>query len=146
MRRGTAAGHIVEADTLEELAEKMDVPVEEFVATVKRYNANVAKGHDDDFGKRPELLMGIDKPPYYGLKFGPALLAVVGGLKVGTRMDVLDGENEPIEGLYAIGNAAGGRYGVDYPMLLPGNSHGTALTFGYILGDILADKALPEMR
>ena len=56
-------------------------------------------------------------------------------------MRVLDDEGTPLPGLYAIGNAAGGRYGVDYPMLLPGNSHGMALTFGYLLGRELAEKS-----
>ena len=27
-----------------------------------------------------------------------------------------------------------GRYGVDYPMLLPGNSTGSGMTYGYLLG------------
>lgn len=131
-------GNAVQADTLEELAEKMGVPADTFVETVKRYNDGVAKGFDEDFGKRRELLVGIDKPPYIAMKFGPSLLAVVGGLKVGKDMGVRDEKGRPVPGLYAIGNAAGGRYGVDYPMLLPGSSHGTALTFGYLLGSILA--------
>ncbi len=91
-------------------------------------------GRDEDFGKRKELLIPINKPPYYGLKFGPAVLAVVGGLRVDTKMRVLDEDGAAVEGLYAIGNAAGGRYGVDYPLVICGNSHGTALTFGYLLG------------
>ena len=50
-------------------------------------------------------------------------------------------EGAPVPGLYAIGNTAGGRYGVDYPILIAGNSHGTALTFGYLLGESLgADR------
>ena len=49
-------------------------------------------------------------------------------------MRVLNEEGAPVPGLYAIGNTAGGRYGVDYPILIAGNSPGTALTFGYLLG------------
>lgn len=132
--RGFSREHIVSADTPEELAEKMGVPVEAFVETLSRYNALCASGRDEDFGKRKELLIPIDKPPYYGLKYGPAVLAVVGGLRVDTNMRVLDEDGAAVEGLYAIGNAAGGRYGVDYPLIICGNSHGTALTFGYLLG------------
>ena len=47
---------------------------------------------------------------------------------------VLDENNEPVPGLYVLGNTMAGRYGVDYPMLLPGNSTGTGLTYGYLLG------------
>jgi len=139
LERGMRAGTVLKADTLEELAEKMGVPVENFQESVRRINAAADAGYDGDFGKRPELLFRLDKAPYYALKFGPALLAVVGGLQVSTRMEVRDGNGGVVDGLYAIGNAAGGRYGVDYPTLFLGNSHGSALTFGYLLGDILAE-------
>ena len=138
-RRG---GSLVEADTPEALAEQMGVPAEAFAATLAEYNAMCRVGKDTRFGKRRELLMPLDKPPYIGLKFGPSVLAVVGGLRVDGRCNVLDERGKAIPGLYAAGNTMGGRYGVDYPMVIPGTSHGTALTFGYLLGEILADKAI----
>ena len=136
-RRG---GSLVEADTPEELAERMGVPAENFAATLREYNAMCRAGKDTLFGKRRELLMPLDRPPYIGLKFGPAVLAVVGGLRVDGRCNVLDEGGGPIPGLYAAGNTMGGRYGVDYPMVIPGTSHGTALTFGWLLGEVLAGK------
>ena len=57
-----------------------------------------------------------------------------GGLMVNTRSQVLDNDDNPIEGLYAVGNVSGGLYAVDYPLVIPGNSHGRAVTFGYLLG------------
>ena len=132
--RGIEAGNTFMADTPEELAEKMGIDVEGFTKTFNHYNEMCRNGHDDEFGKRKELLIPLDKPPYIARKFGPALLAVVGGVKVDTQMRCLTEDCTPIPGLYAIGNTAGGRYGVDYPMLIPGNSHGTALTFGWLLG------------
>ena len=135
LERGMKAGTVVCADSFEELAEKMGVDKAMFVATAEGYNAACKLGEDEDFGKRKELLIAVDKPPYYAMKFGPAVLAVVGGLRVDRNMAVVDRMGESIPGLFAIGNAAGGRYGVDYPMVIPGNSHGTALTFGYHLGD-----------
>ena len=137
---GLDRGYVVTADTPEELAQKMGVPEDVFTATLARYNELAAKGHDDDFGKRAELLHPLDTPPYYAMKFGPALLAVVGGLRVDEEMHVLDAENRAVDGLYAIGNTAGGRYGVDYPLLIAGNSHGTALTFGFLLGEALGQQ------
>ena len=134
---GLRSGKVVTADTPEALAEAMGIPADTFAATLKRYNTDAHAGRDTQFGKRRELLFPLEKPPFYGLKFGPAVLAVVGGLKVGTDMGVRDENGAAIPGLYAVGNAAGGRYGVDYPMLIPGNSHGTALTFGYVLGEQL---------
>lgn len=138
--RGIERGVIVVAETPEELAIKMEVPVDVFLSTFIRYNQMVALGTDKDFGKRKELLIALDEPPYYGIKFGPALLSVVGGLRVDTKMRVLGESGRPVDGLYAIGNAMGGRYGVDYPMMIPGNSNGTALTYGYLLGEQISNS------
>lgn len=140
MEWGMKIGCTVMADTPEELAEKMGVDVEGFVKTLNDYNRMCAEGKDTQFGKRPELLIPLDEPPYIARKYGTALLSVVGGVKVDTEMRVLNEEREPIAGLYAIGNTAGGRYGIDYPMIIPGNSHGSALTFGYLLGRQLSAK------
>jgi succinate dehydrogenase/fumarate reductase flavoprotein subunit len=135
LQKGLERGVVVMGTGPRELARQMGVPADAFSAAFSRYNLLCARGRDEDFGKRPELLLPLDQPPYYALKFGPALLAVVGGLRVDTAMRVLGPGDVPVGGLYAVGNAAGGRYGVDYPMLIPGNSHGTALTFGFLLGE-----------
>ena len=139
MEWGFRTGCTVTADTPEALAEKMGVDPESFAETLENYNRMCAESRDTEFGKRPELLIPIDKPPYIARQYGPALLSVVGGVKVDTSMRALKENGDIVPGLYAIGNTAGGRYGVDYPMLLPGNSHGTALTFGYLLGRSLGE-------
>jgi fumarate reductase flavoprotein subunit len=118
------------ADTLEELSEKMGVPADSLKATVARYNELFKLGDDVDFGKRSELLTSIVQPPFYALKWGTSLLDVYGGALTDTNMRVQDPFYNPIPGLYAVGNAAGGFYGVDYPLLLNGNSFGRALTWG----------------
>jgi succinate dehydrogenase/fumarate reductase flavoprotein subunit len=122
------------ADTLEELAEKIDVPVETFLATVERYNELAEAEEDSDYGKRSELLSTISEPPYYATKWGAAVLVVVGGLSVDTKLRVLDADQNPVPGLYAVGNCSGDVYAVDYPIQIPGNSHGRALTWGYLAG------------
>jgi succinate dehydrogenase/fumarate reductase flavoprotein subunit len=130
------------ADTLDELAEKMGVPADNLKAAVARYNELFEQGDDVDFGKRAELLTSIVKPPFYALKWGCSLLDVFGGALTDTNMRVLDPYYEPIPGLYAVGNAAGGFYGVDYPLLLNGNSFGRALTWGLAVTEgIQADAA-----
>jgi succinate dehydrogenase/fumarate reductase flavoprotein subunit len=117
IERYVELGTCFKADTLEELAEKMEVPGETFLQTVARYNELCRLGDDLDYGKRSELLTSIDRPPYYALKWGPALLNVHGGMLTDTELRVLDRDRQPIPGLYAIGNVAGGLYGVDYPLL-----------------------------
>jgi succinate dehydrogenase/fumarate reductase flavoprotein subunit len=140
---GLISGLVVKADTLDELAIKIHVPAQKMSAAVSRYNGLVARKEDPDFGKRPELLFPIRKAPFYASKFGPAMLAVTGGLLVDTHLRVVDGRNNPIPGLYAVGNVAGGLYGVDYTTIIPGNSHGRAVTWGYLAaGNALEDSSI----
>jgi len=138
MQRYIDAGNAFVADTLEELAEKMEVPAENLVKTVKRYNEIVAAGDDMDFGKRTRLLTSIEKGPFYALKWGPKLLDVFGGAQIDTDLNVIGADSRNIPGLYAVGNVAGGMYCVDYPLLLNGNSYGRALAYAMQLGDVLS--------
>ncbi|MBN2059371.1 MAG: FAD-dependent oxidoreductase [Deltaproteobacteria bacterium] len=121
-------------DTVEGLAEKMKVPVEAFTATVARYNELARMGKDLDFGKRPDRLTTIDKPPYYAGRGRYTLLVVNGGLNVNPRLQALDKNWEPIPGLYLAGNTMGNRFAVDYPTMCPGLSHGMALHYGRVAG------------
>ncbi|MDR1822018.1 MAG: FAD-binding protein [Oscillospiraceae bacterium] len=134
-------GLAFKADTIEELAEKMGVPAENLRNTVDRYNENYDMGDDRDYGKRTQLLTPIREAPFYAIKWGPALLTVFGGLLTDTDMRVLDDNKDVVPGLYAVGNVAGGLYGVDYPLLLNGNSHGRALVWArQAAADILAQE------
>lgn len=131
------SGMAWKADTIEELASQVGLPADAFAATVKRYNELCKRGTDEDYGKQPALMYELSKPPYYALKFGAALLTVPAGLNVNDKLQVVDAQQQPIEGLYAVGNVAGGLYGVDYPVVISGNSHGRALTWGYVVAEEL---------
>ena len=39
---------------------------------------------------------------------------------------------------YKCGNCCGGMYGVDYPLLLNGNSYGRAFSYAQVLGRVLS--------
>jgi succinate dehydrogenase/fumarate reductase flavoprotein subunit len=123
-------GVVIQADTLEDLATKLKIPVDTFVATVKRYNELNAKGVDEDFGKEPFRLSGIDTPPYYGVTLGGALLTTIDGLNINPNMQVLDTQTQVIEGLYAVGDVSGNIFSGNYPELLIGTACGRTLTFG----------------
>jgi fumarate reductase flavoprotein subunit len=122
------------ANTIEELAEKMRVPVEVFKATISRYNELALLGKDLDFGKRPDRLSPVDKPPFYAGKGGYMLLTVLGGLNVNPRLQPLDGDWKVIPGLYLAGNTMGNRFASDYSTMCPGVSHGMAIHFGRVAG------------
>jgi succinate dehydrogenase/fumarate reductase flavoprotein subunit len=129
---GLKNGNVVCADTIDDLALRAKLPPGNLKRTVDRYNELVKAGDDRDYGKRNEVMFPIAKAPFYASKFGPAKLAVTGGLLVDTGLRVENEDMDPIPGLYAVGNVAGGLYGVDYPTIIPGNSHGRAITWGYL--------------
>ena len=142
-----ADGYVVVADTLEELAEKINVPVENFVKTVERYNELVAKGSDDDFGKRAEILISVEKAPFYTGRLGATLLSASGGLHSDEFMHVLDADSNPIPGLFQCGTIASDFHGSgDYPTICPGINHDRCLTFGCIAGIQAAGGSIDEIE
>lgn len=132
------AGVAVEAETLEELAEKLQLPAEAFLATVKRYNELCAKGEDEDFGKEAYRMLPLDKPPYRGVTLGGQLLCTLDGLRINTDMQVLNARGEVIEGLYAGGNDSGGFFSDNYPELMVGIAMGRTFTFARLAGEKMA--------
>lgn len=126
-----AAGNVVVADTLEELAEKLEIPVDTFVAEIERYNSFVDAQKDDDFGK-PLFGEKIDEAPFVATPRSPALHHTMGGVKIDTDTHVLSTEGTPIPGLYAAGEVTGGLHAGNR---LGGNAMTDFLVFGRIAGE-----------
>ncbi len=126
----------LKADTIEELAEGMGLPVENVKASIERYNELAAKGVDEDFGKVSSRLFPVDTPPFYACRFDSAgMLVLMGSLECDTDLHPLNDAGEPIKGLYVAGNTQGGRYLVEYPVTVGGHSLACALTFGKLAGE-----------
>jgi succinate dehydrogenase/fumarate reductase flavoprotein subunit len=127
------------ANTLPELLAMLDLSADaqkEALASINHYNELCDKGNDDDFHKTPTRMFPVKTGPFYATKLSAgSMLVCIGGLKIDpVSMHVLDEKYAPIEGLYACGNNMGGRILQDYPVTIAGVSHGTALTFGYLVG------------
>jgi hypothetical protein len=124
------AGILQQADTLEELAQKLLIEdVNAFVATVKRYNELAAKGVDEDYGKPSRDLIALDTPPYTGGYYGGHVLCTLDGLKINGDMQVMKvDQTGPIESLYAAGNCSGSMYAGTYPELFIGNAIARTIT------------------
>lgn len=136
LEQAVAEGGAVKADTLEELLDKIAIPREAALESIKRYNKMVFKGRDEDFGKTPKRLSPIDKGPFYATKFEPAFMLVcMGGLESDEDARCLDTDRTPIPGLYVAGNVQGNRFSIEYPTTVCGISHSMALTFGYIAAE-----------
>ena len=132
------------ADTIEELAALLysdETAQKNMIEAVKRYNELAAKGTDEDFNKDARRLFPIEKAPFYATQISAgSMLVCLGGLAVDPEsLRCVDENLAPIDGLYAIGNNMGGRIVQDYPVTIAGASHGTCLTFGYIVGRKVAE-------
>ena len=127
------------ADTLEELAEMLEIPADALVASVKRYNELCAAGLDEDFGKKAKYLKPVEKAPFYGIHKHFRVSAICAGLLVDVNGQCLDSEGNAIPGLFAAGNCSGQFYGgTDYPMHSKGLSLGRCFTFGRTTGIYVA--------
>lgn len=98
-----ANGILLTAPTLEDLASRLGIPAEALTATVERWNADCARGHDSEFGRRPETMVPIARPPFYAARLWPLLINTQGGPVHDARQRVLDTERQPIPRLYAAG-------------------------------------------
>ncbi|MGN0999643.1 MAG: FAD-dependent oxidoreductase [Faecousia sp.] len=100
---------MIKADTLEELAEKMDVPADNLIATVALYNENCAKGFDSDCFKDPEYLMPIEAP-YYAVITALNTDGAFGGVLVNSDIQAYSKDGGLIEGLWVPGDFSSGRF------------------------------------
>ena len=129
------AGLLTEAESLEELGEKLNVDGEQLAATVSTYNGYVEAGEDQDYG-RDSLTAELTKAPYYAVEVGPAVHHTMGGLKINTDTEVITESGEVIKGLYAAGEVTGGVHGANR---LGGNALADITTFGRIAGTNAAE-------
>lgn len=123
-------GLIQQANTVEELATKLNLPPNNLKATIGRYNQFAGAGKDEDFGKPVTDLLALNTPPFYGATIGGWVLTTMDGLHINTDMQVLDADSNIIEGLYAAGDVAGGFFAHNYPELAVGIACGKSMTFG----------------
>jgi succinate dehydrogenase/fumarate reductase flavoprotein subunit len=147
---GPVPSFMMQADTLEELAEKAGIDPQGLAATVTRFNDLVRKGHDDDFNRGdntydnfymwgdaefepPYRTLGvIEQGPFFAVKMEAGALGTAGGPKTNADAQVLDWSGNPIQGLYAAGNVMSAVLGEAYGGA--GGTLGPGMTFGYIAG------------
>lgn len=138
MESDVASGEYIKADTLAELAEKINIPAGALENTVERYNSWNDTGIDGDFGVPARFLSPVRRGPFYATKVNAWLLSLPHGLHVDQNSQVLTEDDQPIGGLFAVGNVQGDFFANSYPVTLPGTSHGRSITFGYLVGRALA--------
>lgn len=135
-----ADGSVLVADTIEELAAKMEVPAANLQAALDTWNADMSAEQkaDSQFPTRVCGLETIDTPPFYATRSYDYSLGALGGLKINTKAQVLDTADTPIPHLYAAGQVAGGFMGSYYP------GTGTGILSTLAFGRSAAENALQE--
>lgn len=123
------------ADTIGDIARWMDIEPAVLKSTVEEYNTLCESGHDGLFNKNPKFMQALRTPPYYAVKSYVAYLTTIGGIKINHHMEVLDQKDNPIPGLYAGGDTAGGIQSETYCMHLPGSALSFAINSGRIAGE-----------
>lgn len=135
-----ASGMVIKADTLDDLAKGLNIPVDAFKATVKRYNDLYAAGADPDFGKEGYRLSKLDTPPYYGARQTGSMLCTIDGIRINEDCQAMAEDGTAIKGLYITGNDSGCYYDTSYPNQSTGNACGRTVTFGRNIGKALASS------
>lgn len=142
MDKGLEDGTFYKANSLEELAEMIGADSLKLQETVELYNEMCKEGVDTQFDKPSQYLTPVETPPFYASRVKVAVLVVPFGVNVDSHSRVCDSGDNPIEGLYAIGNVQGNFYTDAYPMMFSGISHGRGMTFGWLLGQTIPAETL----
>ena len=103
-------GTAFRADSLEALAEAAGLDAANLQQTVDAYNSAAHAGTDEEYGKNAEFLAAVEGPEYYALRYDMSTSGTIGGLLVNPKMQVLNENDEPIEGLYAAGEISNGQF------------------------------------
>jgi tricarballylate dehydrogenase len=141
----------VESNTLEELAEELDIDVEKFLQTVKTFNESIVN-NDQPFltykldGRRTKGLnpdktnwaQKIDTPPFQAYAVVCGLTMTYGGIRTNEKAQAIDTSEQQIKGLYAVGEVTGGFFYHNYPS-------GTGLVRGAVMGRIAGAEAAANL-
>jgi len=132
---GKKTPHLFVANSVRELAGQIDVNPNVLKATLEEYNKFCEKGRDELFAKDQHYLRPVKESKFYAMRCVTMTLGTLGGIKINHKTEVLDKEENPIPGLYAVGNDASGMYGDSYNIYLSGGTLGFAVNSGRMAGE-----------
>ena len=139
-------GYLTKADSIGELARKLNLLESNLVQTIERFNGYWQGGTDPEFGRGttayqrangdatwhgPNPSLGpIERAPFYAVKLYPGDIGAATGFATDEHARVLDAQGRAISGLYAAGNDMQSVMGGVYPA--PGITLGPGLVFAFI--------------
>jgi len=141
---------VQKADTLEELAAKAGLPPQNLAATLQRYNELVDGGVDEDFQRfgpgcsefANSASPRLATPPYYAMQAFPLTRKSMGGVAIDRECAVLDERQQPIPGLYAVGELTG-LAGINGKAALEGTFLGPCIVTGLVAARSILAARVP---
>ena len=125
----------VSAPTLEELAEKLDMPADALVQTVEEFNSYVDGTATDPLGRTVFQGTKLENGPYYAYPRSPAAHHTMGGVLIDEYCRAINAEGNPVPGLYCAGEITGVLHGGNR---IGGNAIVDFVVFGRIAGESAA--------
>ncbi|WP_295952261.1 FAD-dependent oxidoreductase [Rhodoferax sp.] len=148
------SGYLAKGNTLAELAAHAGIDPAGLEQTVRSYNTGAVHGQDLAFHRgstsfnryladpahQPNPCVApVQTGPFYALKVVMGDLGTFDGIQTSVVGEVLKRDGSAIAGLYAVGNDRASVMGGNYPGA--GITHGPNMTFGFITGNHIADRA-----
>jgi 3-oxosteroid 1-dehydrogenase len=147
-------GYLRSGNTIEELAQRLNIDPARLKATVERFNNFVDQNRDEDFHrgaraydrwlgdpyhKPSETLGRVATAPFYAVPVVPGDVGTYGGVVTDVHARVLRADGSVIQGLYATGVSTASVMGRVYPGA--GSSVGPSCTWGYVAAKHAADAS-----
>jgi fumarate reductase flavoprotein subunit len=136
-RQAEASGAIIEASTVEHLAERLNLPTEALAQNFAEVELAKRMGAVDRFGRSFAAVAPLS-PPFKAVKITGALFHTQGGVAVDKQARVIGAQGAQLPNLFAAGGAAAGISGSRASGYLSGNGLLTAAVLGRIAGSSAA--------
>lgn len=119
-------GMVVHGQTIDELAKNIDVDADNLTQTIETWNQAVVN-QDDQFGRKTGMDRQLNHPEFMAIHIAPAVHYTMGGIKINHYTQVLNQDDQVINGLFAAGETSGGLHGNNR---IGGNSIAETVVFG----------------
>ncbi len=136
---------IVKAASLEDIAQRIDIPAANLKATVDRFNGFCEAGCDEDFrrgesawerykaGHGGSVFGKIERPPFYAMSINRSTVATKGGARTNDKAQALRADDSVIDGLFCAGNVMANPIGTR--AVGAGTTLGPCMTWGFVAAE-----------
>lgn len=123
---------------LQTVARQAGIDGDQLAETVKRYEASVQAGHDDDFNRDPQYLHAFEGDLFYVIEQRDRFATTLGGYSVDPQtLQLLTNAGTPVANYFGAGEVIGGANGHDS---MPSMMNTWGIASGYVAGKMASEK------